>query len=200
MWSSAQTPNQVLSCAPMEQLHSYTSFQWCSLRVSQDASVKAFHVDPSCPEASLTPFPPFPSPANPTPTLTPAHSTGPGALPSAAAGGGDAGDGVPAREPDFSTPLAGGHVGPVNALVAVRRGASIVSGAGDAMIRVWSTADLSLQRTLRGHRGSVLCLLAVGSLLVSGARDNTIRWVLPDWFCPLGTVAMMDVGFRHAGP
>lgn len=31
------------------------------------------------------------------------------------------------------------------------------------------------QATLRGHRGSVLCLAAAGDLLLSGGRDNTIR-------------------------
>jgi len=45
-------------------------------------------------------------------------------------------------------------------------------------VRVWRASDLSLVRVLRGHRGSVLCLLAVGNVLLSGARDNTIRWGL----------------------
>lgn len=44
-------------------------------------------------------------------------------------------------------------------------------------MRVWRASDLSLVRVLRGHRGSVLCLLAVGNVLLSGARDNTIRYV-----------------------
>jgi hypothetical protein len=43
------------------------------------------------------------------------------------------------------------------------------------MVRVWRASDLSLVRVLRGHRGSVLCLLAVGHFLLSGARDNAIR-------------------------
>lgn len=43
------------------------------------------------------------------------------------------------------------------------------------MVRVWRLSDLSLVRVLRGHRGACLCLLAVGNLLLSGARDNTIR-------------------------
>jgi WD40 repeat protein len=47
------------------------------------------------------------------------------------------------------------------------------------MIRVWRASDLKLMRVLRGHRGSVLCLLAVGNLLLSGARDNAIRYGLP---------------------
>lgn len=44
-------------------------------------------------------------------------------------------------------------------------------------MRVWRASDLSLVRVLRGHRGSVLTLLAVGSVLLSGARDNAIRCV-----------------------
>ena len=43
------------------------------------------------------------------------------------------------------------------------------------MVRVWRADDLSLVRVLRGHRGSVLCLLSLGHLLLSGARDNAIR-------------------------
>ena len=46
---------------------------------------------------------------------------------------------------------------------------------GDTTVRVWRASDLELVRVLRGHRGSVLCLLAVGSMLLSGSRDNTIR-------------------------
>lgn len=48
--------------------------------------------------------------------------------------------------------------------------------AGDATVRVWDAATLKLVAVLRGHRGSVLCLLGLGpNLLLSGARDNTIR-------------------------
>lgn len=48
---------------------------------------------------------------------------------------------------------------------------------GDTTVRVWRASDLSFVRVLRGHRGSILCLLAVGNMLLSGARDNTIRLV-----------------------
>lgn len=47
---------------------------------------------------------------------------------------------------------------------------------GDTTVRVWRASDLSLVRVLRGHRGSVLTLLAVGNVLLSGSRDNTIRY------------------------
>jgi hypothetical protein len=49
---------------------------------------------------------------------------------------------------------------------------------GDTTVRVWRASDLSLVRVLRGHRGSVLTLLAVGSVLLSGSRDNTIRYAI----------------------
>jgi hypothetical protein len=45
------------------------------------------------------------------------------------------------------------------------------------MVRVWRASDLTLLRVLRGHRGAVLCLVALGNLLLSGARDNAIRYV-----------------------
>jgi hypothetical protein len=50
---------------------------------------------------------------------------------------------------------------------------------------VWSAETLELVRVLRGHRGSVLCLLSVGTVLLSGARDNMIRvWDLDmDFMC-----------------
>jgi WD40 repeat protein len=51
-----------------------------------------------------------------------------------------------------------------------------VPAGGDTTVRVWRASDLELVRVLRGHRGSVLCLLAVGNMLLSGSRDNTIRW------------------------
>ncbi len=43
-------------------------------------------------------------------------------------------------------------------------------------MRVWDAVSLRLVGVLRGHRGSVLCVLGLGGgLLLSGARDNTIR-------------------------
>jgi hypothetical protein len=60
----------------------------------------------------------------------------------------------------------GGGVGAVSVLV---------SGGGDAAVRVWRSSDLRPLRALRGHRGAVLALLVVQNLVVSGGRDNTIR-------------------------
>ncbi|KAF5825754.1 hypothetical protein DUNSADRAFT_7173, partial [Dunaliella salina] len=71
--------------------------------------------------------------------------------------------------------LVAGHVGVVNALVSSSDERFVISAGGDAMVRVWNSDDLTLVRTLRGHRGSVLCLVSIGSILVSSGRDNTIR-------------------------
>jgi WD40 repeat protein len=57
-------------------------------------------------------------------------------------------------------------------------------------VRVWRASDLQLVRVLRGHRGSVLCLLAVGNMLLSGSRDNTIR---------CGYITGSRDGVMHAG-
>lgn len=92
------------------------------------------------------------------------------------------------REPAMAAPAAisdssAGHVGTVNALALA--GPYLVSGGGDAMIRVWRADSLAPVRVLRGHRGSILCLLEVGGLLLSGARDNVVRvWDLDmDMLC-----------------
>lgn len=53
--------------------------------------------------------------------------------------------------------------------------ACCASPGGDTTVRVWHASDLSFVRVLRGHRGSILCLLAVNNMLLSGSRDNTIR-------------------------
>lgn len=77
--------------------------------------------------------------------------------------------------PNPPPPAAAGHVSAVNAVALC--GAFVCSAGGDAMVRVWDAASLKLVRVLRGHRGSILSLLVMGSYLLSGARDNTIRLV-----------------------
>ncbi|GIL47514.1 hypothetical protein Vafri_4310 [Volvox africanus] len=87
----------------------------------------------------------------------------------------------------------GAHVGPVNCLALCGR--YLCSGGGDATVRVWDAATLKLVSVLRGHRGSVLCLLGLGSsTLLSGARDNTIRvWDLEmDMMCRLTLTGHKD--------
>ncbi|GFR43584.1 hypothetical protein Agub_g4681, partial [Astrephomene gubernaculifera] len=97
----------------------------------------------------------------------------------------EADQGVSDLAPLMVTAAEGGaHVGPVNCLALCGR--FLCSGGGDATVRVWDAATLKLVGVLRGHRGSVLCLLGLGSnLLLSGARDNTIRvWDLEmDMLC-----------------
>lgn len=69
------------------------------------------------------------------------------------------------------------------------------------MIRVWRVADLSLVRVLRGHRGSVLCLLALGPLLLSGARDNAIRCVTGrPCFCAFICCSLLELDWIRFGP
>ena len=72
---------------------------------------------------------------------------------------------------------------------------------GDTTVRVWRASDLSLVRVLRGHRGSVLTLLAVGSVLLSGSRDNTIRYVFVcswgDVLAAQGLCTGRNRGLRH---
>ncbi|GLI58924.1 hypothetical protein VaNZ11_000709 [Volvox africanus] len=87
----------------------------------------------------------------------------------------------------------GAHVGPVNCLALCGR--YLCSGGGDATVRVWDAATMKLVSVLRGHRGSVLCLLGLGSsTLLSGARDNTIRvWDLEmDMMCRLTLAGHKD--------
>ena len=96
-------------------------------------------------------------------------------------------DAAPVQEAPMCTSTAHGHVAVVNALAYLPSRNWVASAGGDTTIRLWRCADLSHVATLRGHRGSVLCLLAAGagSLLISGARDNTIRvWDLElDMMC-----------------
>jgi len=73
------------------------------------------------------------------------------------------------------------HLAAINDIVIFDR--YLCSCGGDAMIRVMDPATLEPKGTLRGHRGSVLCLAAAGDLLLSGGRDNTIRVWDMDTFC-----------------
>eukprot|EP01065_Artemidia_motanka_P014930 TRINITY_DN187_c3_g1_i1.p1 TRINITY_DN187_c3_g1~~TRINITY_DN187_c3_g1_i1.p1 ORF type:complete len:745 (+),score=240.34 TRINITY_DN187_c3_g1_i1:68-2236(+) len=54
-------------------------------------------------------------------------------------------------------------------------GESIVSAGRDRMLRVWSTADGALQRSLEGHRDCVYACAAAGGRLVSCSSDRTVR-------------------------
>lgn len=95
------------------------------------------------------------------------------------------------------------HCGFVESLVSC--GPFLCSGGGDGLILVWKNNwsvnekfvfpsigfsilvcvyDLSPVRTLIGHHGGVLCLVASELSLYSGSRDNTIRaWDLVTLSC-----------------
>ena len=65
------------------------------------------------------------------------------------------------------------HLSSVHSVEAC--GQYICSAGSDSMIRVWMADSLEHVRVLRGHRGSILTLKAMGNMLFSGGRDNTIR-------------------------
>ncbi|KAG1669406.1 hypothetical protein FOA52_004057 [Chlamydomonas sp. UWO 241] len=155
----------------------------------QDTTVRAFHTTPAVwadsamagDEASpLMTQPPLldslgrraSSNSRGTPELLPAR---PGELAEASESlGRFPSEPVPQTDIAYETGAADGHAGAVNALV-MWGGEHLASAGGDAMVRVWEVGSLALARVLRGHRGAILCLVSVGNLLVSGARDNTIR-------------------------
>ena len=76
------------------------------------------------------------------------------------------------------------HCGPVTALTLYPP--YIVSGAGDGFVKVWSPATKTCVRTLQGHHGSVLTLLAgrEEGVVISGSRDGTIKvWDMESFSC-----------------
>lgn len=75
-----------------------------------------------------------------------------------------------------------GHCCSVNAIA--RCSGCVVSGGGDAAIRVWKAQSLAPVRVLRGHRGGILALFALDTLLLSGGRDNVVRvWDMEAMVC-----------------
>jgi WD40 repeat protein len=76
------------------------------------------------------------------------------------------------------------HCGPVTALTVYPP--YIVSGAGDGFVKVWSPSSRTCFRTLQGHHGSVLTLLAgrEEGVVISGSRDGTIKvWDMESFSC-----------------
>lgn len=77
---------------------------------------------------------------------------------------------------------ADSHCCSVNAIA--RCTGYVISGGGDATIRVWKAKSLAPVRVLRGHRGSILALFALDTLLLSGGRDNVVRvWDMEAMVC-----------------
>lgn len=62
----------------------------------------------------------------------------------------------------------------------------VASGSQDKTIKLWSTKNLSLITTLKGHKRGVWCVefSRVDKILVSSSGDKTIRlWSVTDFTC-----------------
>eukprot|EP00879_Flechtneria_rotunda_P022434 GHRR01023684.1.p1 GENE.GHRR01023684.1~~GHRR01023684.1.p1 ORF type:complete len:388 (+),score=156.34 GHRR01023684.1:1101-2264(+) len=92
-----------------------------------------------------------------------------------------------------------GHGFPVFALLFDKEGKRVVTGADDALIKVWSLETGLLLVTSRGHTGEIsdLSLSADGRLVASGATDTDVRvWSMqPE---TLGQTVAVLCG--HTGP
>ncbi len=71
-----------------------------------------------------------------------------------------------------------GHGSYVNAMVFLRDGKTLATGAADQTIRIWDVETRTLRRTLRGHTRPVtdLVLLPNTNTLVSSSGDGTVRF------------------------
>lgn len=70
------------------------------------------------------------------------------------------------------------HKSAVNALALSKDGSVLYSGACDRSIIVWEKEDgggMVVSGALRGHGKSILCLVVVEDLVVSGSADKTVR-------------------------
>ncbi len=71
----------------------------------------------------------------------------------------------------------------VNGVAFSPDGHNLVSAGFDSMIKIWSAADWTLQKSIEGHRKSVnkVVFSPVGDLLASSSTDRTIRlWSWPE--------------------
>lgn len=78
-------------------------------------------------------------------------------------------------EEDCCTDNLDSHLSVINSLEIC--GNYVCSAGGDAMVRVWRLRTLKPVHVLRGHRGSILTIRSIGSILLTGGRDNTIRYI-----------------------
>ena len=51
----------------------------------------------------------------------------------------------------------------------------MVSGANDAMVKIWEPRSGRCERTFTGHRGPVTCVGLSDSRLASGSEDGEVR-------------------------
>ncbi len=70
-----------------------------------------------------------------------------------------------------------GHKGAVRAIAFHPSGTQFVSGGDDAVVRLWKTADGSLQGEWTGHSGPInsLAYSPNGAMVASGAEDRSVR-------------------------
>ncbi|KAJ3306894.1 hypothetical protein HDV03_003931 [Kappamyces sp. JEL0829] len=71
--------------------------------------------------------------------------------------------------------------------IALQNG-SIFTGSRDRTVKIWNSLDQSLEGTLVGHLGSVLCLTLsrCGLYIVTGSSDRTVKvWSRASYICRL---------------
>lgn len=86
-------------------------------------------------------------------------------------------------DPAYTSSKDKGHCSSVTC-ATICKDSYLCTGSHDATIRVWRATDLAYERTLRGHRGSVLAVTSIGGYLLSAGRDAVIRvWDLETWVC-----------------
>jgi len=78
-----------------------------------------------------------------------------------------------------------GHTDTVRCVQMCQASDIVVSGSYDTSLKVWQLKTGACLKTLRGHTGPVLCIVAgSGQRLVSGSGDRSIRlWNLDTGFC-----------------
>ncbi|CAG5116902.1 unnamed protein product [Candidula unifasciata] len=74
-----------------------------------------------------------------------------------------------------------GHLSAVYCVLFDRTGSCIFTGADDALVKIWSTFDMRLLATLRGHSAEItdMAVSYENTLLASGSCDKVVRvWCL----------------------